>query len=185
MDAAPLRGGTHRVVDGVGREDVEERLLSANTPWWRTTVQWPEFLNSSHFSMEYNSLDVVAVHEHDVVPVGAIHVQVDLPDVGGESSGSGLQFLQKSRNPGNRWRKPQHLQKLSYQSLTLKPRKSPSSPPLFWECRAADTIPPLAAAEEFPYRSSEPAGRKHTSGEQLEVGETQLEFPSIHSSTWW
>lgn len=47
--------------------------------------------------MEPNSLDVVAVHEHDVVPVGAVHVQVDLADVGGQSSGSGLQFLQMSR----------------------------------------------------------------------------------------
>lgn len=35
-------------------------------------------------------LDIVAMHEHDVVPVGAVHVQVDLTDVGGESSGSGL-----------------------------------------------------------------------------------------------
>lgn len=33
------------------------------------------------------------MHEHDVVPVGSVHIQVDLPDVGGYSSGSGLQFL--------------------------------------------------------------------------------------------
>lgn len=52
------------------------------------------FLNSCHFFMERDSLDVVAVPEHDVVPVGAIHVHVDLPDVRGESSGSGLQLLQ-------------------------------------------------------------------------------------------
>lgn len=38
-------------------------------------------------------LDIIAMHEHDVVPVGSVHIQVDLPDVGGYSSGSGLQFL--------------------------------------------------------------------------------------------
>lgn len=51
--------------------------------------------------MEWNSLDVVAVHEHDVVPVSAIYVQVDLPDVRGESSGSGLQFLQMIQETGD------------------------------------------------------------------------------------
>ena len=35
-------------------------------------------------------LDVVAVHEHDVVPVGAVHVQVDLTDVGRQPSSSDL-----------------------------------------------------------------------------------------------
>lgn len=44
------------------------------------------------------------------------------------------------------------------------PRRSLSSPPLFWGCRAADTTPPLGAAGEFPYRPSGPAGRKHTAG---------------------
>lgn len=47
-----------------------------------------------------DSLDVIAVHEHDVVPVGSIHVQVDLSDVGGESSGSGLQFLKMIQETG-------------------------------------------------------------------------------------
>lgn len=50
--------------------------------------------------LERHSLDVVAVHEHDVVPVGPIHVQVDLSDVGGESSGSGLQFLKMIQETG-------------------------------------------------------------------------------------
>lgn len=45
------------------------------------------------------SLDVVAVHEHDVIPVGAVHIQVYLPDVRGESSGSGLKFLHKTQEP--------------------------------------------------------------------------------------
>lgn len=36
------------------------------------------------------ALDVVAMHEHDVVPVGAVHIQVNLPNVRGESSGPGL-----------------------------------------------------------------------------------------------
>lgn len=40
--------------------------------------------------IERYPLDIVAMHEHDVVPVGAVHIQVDLSDVGGESSGSGL-----------------------------------------------------------------------------------------------
>lgn len=40
-----------------------------------------------------NLLDVVAVHEHDVVPVGPVDVQVDLTDVWRCSFGSGLQFL--------------------------------------------------------------------------------------------
>lgn len=35
-----------------------------------------------------------------MVPVGPIHVQVDLSDVGGESSGSGLQFLKMSQETG-------------------------------------------------------------------------------------
>lgn len=41
-------------------------------------------------------LDIVASHEHDVVPVSPVHVQVDLPDVGRQPSGSGLQFLEKA-----------------------------------------------------------------------------------------
>lgn len=38
-------------------------------------------------------LDVVAVHEHDVVPVGPVDVQVDLTDVRRRSPGPGLQLL--------------------------------------------------------------------------------------------
>lgn len=41
------------------------------------------------FTCRY-TLDIVAVHEHDVVPVGPVHVQVDLPDVRRQSSGPGF-----------------------------------------------------------------------------------------------
>jgi len=48
------------------------------------------------------SLDVVAVHEHDVVPVGSVHIQIDLSDVRGQSSGSGLQLLNTTTQRENK-----------------------------------------------------------------------------------
>lgn len=48
-----------------------------------------EYYHHIVFTCRY-TLDIVAVHEHDVVPVGPVHVQVDLPDVRRESSGSGF-----------------------------------------------------------------------------------------------
>lgn len=51
--------------------------------------------------------------------------------------------------------------------LGFIPHRSLSSPPLFWECRAADTTPPLGAAGEFPCRSSWPAEREQNARRSL------------------
>lgn len=64
------------------------------------------------------------------------------------------------------------------------PRRSLSSPPWFWERRAAGTTPPLGAAGEFPYRSSWPAGRKQTAGGlcwKKAFKEEPVCSPQIHS----